>query len=691
VHKNVRRECINSIGNLLALGQDVEELLGILLDNNLGMMSEPLARSTRGNKMIPVREAYDREYERYLTRMFLERQPEVTSKFLSSAAAKNLPAESQLLAALALPPAQGALIISGQLAGLKRAPNSEEVLRLVQALDQPQIQQSLQAGIANPATSQTIIDALLKNKNRIPAERMQSLLTSAVDQLFKGNAEEVQRAVALSSAFSLTNTAEKLLAIAQAAGPAENRIAALDAIATQQNGDPVGLFAIYQNEKDSLQLAAVRALASSRHPQAASQALGIFTKIGPALQRQVLESLCTNKEGAQALVKACLDGKVPTKSLNSIAIDRLQVVLHDDPSLKKMLDGLSDIYRPVLSLNGNENSFVATNISLPGAFTVETWVKLNPEIDNRVSLGGAPDQLDLNFFGSTFRIYAFGAANDLIVAKKQTIAGLWTHIAAVRDDKGNYKIYINGELDNAVSKTLLHKIENFRIGWSSPNGGSNEQLAEFRIWNRERSAAEIRANFDRSLAKTKDSSLLYNGSGDQGWGALNEHTSISRTTNLPPVMSLEQSAAFDKKYQHMLTLAQAGGKVEQGKTLAAACMGCHQFGNTGGQIGPNLSSVGAMGPEAIVRNILTPNAAIEPGYRIFRVEMKDGSLVDAFFISEDKDAILVRQMGAGDKRIERKNIQSTQFLRQSLMPEGLLDAYSDDQIKDLFSFLMSLK
>ena len=98
-----------------------------------------------------------------------------------------------------------------------------------------------------------------------------------------------------------------------------------------------------------------------------------------------------------------------------------------------------------------------------------------------------------------------------------------------------------------------------------------------------------------------------------------------------------------------------------------------------------------MGPEAIVRNILTPNAAIEPGYRIFRVEMKDGSLVDAFFISEDKDAILVRQMGAGDKRIERKNIQSTQFLRQSLMPEGLLDAYSDDQIKDLFSFLMSLK
>jgi putative heme-binding domain-containing protein len=108
-------------------------------------------------------------------------------------------------------------------------------------------------------------------------------------------------------------------------------------------------------------------------------------------------------------------------------------------------------------------------------------------------------------------------------------------------------------------------------------------------------------------------------------------------------------------------------------------------------MGPNLSSVGAMGPEAIVRNILTPNAAIEPGYRIFRVSLKDGSLLDAFFVSEDKDAVVVRQMGAGDKRIERKDIASTQFLRQSLMPEGLLDGLSDQQRKDLFAYLMSLK
>ncbi|MFM2171552.1 MAG: hypothetical protein RI957_1781 [Verrucomicrobiota bacterium] len=156
-------------------------------------------------------------------------------------------------------------------------------------------------------------------------------------------------------------------------------------------------------------------------------------------------------------------------------------------------------------------------------------------------------------------------------------------------------------------------------------------------------------------------------------------------------MSEAQAKSFDEKYQHFLTLAKSPGNIESGKALAALCVACHQIGNSGGTIGPNLSSVGAMGPEAIVRNILTPNAAIEPGYRIFRVQMKDGSLLDSFFVSEDKDAIVVRQMGAGDKRIERKDIVSAQFLRQSLMPEGLLDSFTDQQRKDLFAYLMSLK
>jgi putative heme-binding domain-containing protein len=404
-----------------------------------------------------------------------------------------------------------------------------------------------------------------------------------------------------------------------------------------------------------------------------------------------MEMLVSHKSGASAVVAACLaQQSLKADDLSNITLDRLQTVLGNDPDWKKLLSQLGDKFRSVLQLNGTQQAQIPTILSLPGPFTIEAWVKLRPGIDNRDSIGGANDQLDLNFAGGLFRVYVGSHGGDVLIAKKKIIADLWTHVAATRDASGRFKIYINGELDHTSEKPANHPIDKFLIGWSTPQGGTDGQFAEYRIWNRERSATEIRNFFDRSLL-AGDAGLLYNGSNDQGWGATNKAATLTRTLDLPPVMSLSQATEFDKTYQHYLGLIKAGGHAESGKTLAALCSACHQFGNSGGNIGPNLSSVGAMGPEAIVRNILTPNAAIEPGYRIFRVTLKDGSLLDAFFVSEDKDAIVVRQMGAGDKRIERKNIVSTQFLRQSLMPEGLLASLTDQQRKDLFAYLMSLK
>ena len=37
---------------------------------------------------------------------------------------------------------------------------------------------------------------------------------------------------------------------------------------------------------------------------------------------------------------------------------------------------------------------------------------------------------------------------------------------------------------------------------------------------------------------------------------------------------------------------------------------------------------------------------MENGYRIFRVELKNGDLLDALYVSEDKDAIVIRLPGA---------------------------------------------
>jgi putative heme-binding domain-containing protein len=98
-----------------------------------------------------------------------------------------------------------------------------------------------------------------------------------------------------------------------------------------------------------------------------------------------------------------------------------------------------------------------------------------------------------------------------------------------------------------------------------------------------------------------------------------------------------------------------------------------------------------MGTEAILRNILQPNAAMENGYRIYRVELKSGDLIDALFVSEDKDAVVIRLPGSDDRRIARNEIRDAKYLRRSLMPEGLLDIFTPEQVTDLFAYLKTLK
>ena len=54
-------------------------------------------------------------------------------------------------------------------------------------------------------------------------------------------------------------------------------------------------------------------------------------------------------------------------------------------------------------------------------------------------------------------------------------------------------------------------------------------------------------------------------------------------------------------------------------------------------------------------------------------------------------ATIIRLPGAPDQRIAKKDIVRTTYLRRSLMPEGLLDTMNDQQVSDLFAYLLSLK
>ena len=126
------------------------------------------------------------------------------------------------------------------------------------------------------------------------------------------------------------------------------------------------------------------------------------------------------------------------------------------------------------------------------------------------------------------------------------------------------------------------------------------------------------------------------------------------------------------------------------RVFAAKCLTCHQQGGQGGRIGPALDGVGLTGAEAILRHVLTPSAAMEGSYRSFRVVTRDGRVVQGLLVSQDADAIVVRQPEVADVRIPTRDVAQADFTGVSVMPEGLLESMPPQEVTDLFAHLKSL-
>jgi putative heme-binding domain-containing protein len=309
-------------------------------------------------------------------------------------------------------------------------------------------------------------------------------------------------------------------------------------------------------------------------------------------------------------------------------------------------------------------------------------------------LVGASGQLDLNFDGGKL-LFWLSEANTMVVAKKKTLPGAWTHYALTRDRAGIFRISFNGELDGTSTAGSQSVFTGLNVGRSRLNPASGTTagwLTEYRVWNVARTDKEIRDHFDRSLAGAARPAGLVELFTGASWGPLKGTAHIEVAEDAPVLLTAADAALQEQKFARFRGLAESAGNAELGKqSFTTLCLACHQQGGKGGQIAPPLDGVGNISTEALLRNILTPSAAMESAYRTFRVVMKDGSVRDGFLVEENAEAVVVRTPGADDRRIARSEIRQTSYLNRSLMPEGLLEAMTPAQVSDLFAYLKSVK
>ncbi|GGC40184.1 L-sorbosone dehydrogenase [Parapedobacter defluvii] len=122
-----------------------------------------------------------------------------------------------------------------------------------------------------------------------------------------------------------------------------------------------------------------------------------------------------------------------------------------------------------------------------------------------------------------------------------------------------------------------------------------------------------------------------------------------------------------------------------------ACLTCHAIGGAGGQIGPDLSSLGTSSPaETIIKSVIYPTESIKEGYELQRVVRTDGSEIMGYLVTDRPSEIIVRDVTGHEVAIPKDNIKTREKIPGSLMPPSLTASLDKQEFIDLISFLSKL-
>jgi putative heme-binding domain-containing protein len=135
-------------------------------------------------------------------------------------------------------------------------------------------------------------------------------------------------------------------------------------------------------------------------------------------------------------------------------------------------------------------------------------------------------------------------------------------------------------------------------------------------------------------------------------------------------------------------LATGTGTAEKGRQLFAKhCGNCHQLFGEGNKIGPPLDGYERGNLDFWLNAIIAPSMEIREGFQSYLLLTDDGRSVTGMIADQDSKTVTLRNAENQITVLSRDQIESLQALPTSLMPNNLLGEISDQDIRDLFTYL----
>lgn len=165
------------------------------------------------------------------------------------------------------------------------------------------------------------------------------------------------------------------------------------------------------------------------------------------------------------------------------------------------------------------------------------------------------------------------------------------------------------------------------------------------------------------------------------------------TEKLESIWGTIRPAAEDKKelavkYKSLLTgetLAKAD--LAQGRGLFVKnCASCHRLFGEGGKMGPDLTGSQRTNLDYVLENALDPSAVVPRDYQVTTFLLDNGRVVQGIILRETAQAVNV-QTPNEILTLPLSSIEERKPSKLSMMPEGIFQRLSDEEVRDLVGYL----
>jgi hypothetical protein len=121
------------------------------------------------------------------------------------------------------------------------------------------------------------------------------------------------------------------------------------------------------------------------------------------------------------------------------------------------------------------------------------------------------------------------------------------------------------------------------------------------------------------------------------------------------------------------------------------CSRCHRVEGRGVVLGPDLSTTGRNERRWIVESILQPSAVVAPHYTAWRIETKDGKVRTGMLAGTYLDDYTYLDEKGNIFKVNTRDMVEARPLSTSIMPAGLVDRLTDQELRDLLAYLQARK